>query len=164
MACPVRAISTRTRPDRCRICGTSFPSWWFQAGVLAGSLARRAGDPGLCAQLAGRGAGTYSRSAGRTGGVSGRSRVRPRKTAKLFDPGFGRDFSKWRAVWDQTGIFSSEIARTRQNIRDFYYFKKRDPATGARSKGHSGDFMKHTGSARLDTEERGGPSQSKPKA
>lgn len=29
--------------------------------------------------------------------------IGPGKTAKLFDPAIGRDFSKWRAVWDQTG-------------------------------------------------------------
>ena len=35
----------------------------------------------------------------------------PGKTAKLFDPGFGRDFRKWRAVWDQTGILADAKSR-----------------------------------------------------
>jgi homoserine O-acetyltransferase len=87
----------------------------------------------------------------------------PGKTAKLFDPGFGRDFSKWRAVWDQTGILDSEIARTEQNIRDFYYFKKRDPATGAVSKAQSGYFMNDSEYARLHTEQRVGLTKGNPK-
>ena len=49
--------------------------------------------------------------------------IGPGKTAKLFDPAIGRDFSKWRAIWDLTGVLASEIARSEQNIRDFYYFK-----------------------------------------
>ena len=49
--------------------------------------------------------------------------------------------TKWKQTWDQTGILASEIARSEQNIRDFYYFKKRDPATGVVSASKSGYFM-----------------------
>src|SRR5258708_27854304 len=87
----------------------------------------------------------------------------PGKTAKLFDPGFGRDFSKWRGMGDKTGILDSEIARTEQNIRDFYYFKKRDPATGAVSKAQSGYFMNDSEYARLHTEQRVGLTKGNPK-
>ena len=89
--------------------------------------------------------------------------IAPGKTAKLFDPGFGRDFSKWRAVWDQTGILAGETARTEQNIRDFYYFKKRDPVTGAVSKAQSGYFMNDSEYARLHTEQRVGLTKGNPK-
>ena len=49
---------------------------------------------------------------------------------RLFDESFARDFPKWKQTWDQTGILATEIARPEQNIRDFFYFKKRDPVTG----------------------------------
>ena len=67
------------------------------------------------------------------------------------------------AVWDQTGILTSEIARTEQNIRDFYYFKKRDPATGVVSKVQSGYFMNDSEYARLHTEQRVGLTKGNPK-
>lgn len=89
--------------------------------------------------------------------------IAPGKTAKLFDPSFGRDFSKWRAVWDQTGILAGEIARNEQNIRDFFYFKKRDPATGVVSKVSSGYFMNDSEYARLHTEQRVGLTKGNPK-
>jgi homoserine O-acetyltransferase len=78
------------------------------------------------------------------------------KTAKLFDESFARDFGKWRQTWDQTGVLASEIARSEQDIRDFYYFKKRDPLTGALSKAKSGYFMNDSEYARLHTEQRVG--------
>lgn len=89
--------------------------------------------------------------------------IAPGKTAKLFDPSFGRDFSKWRAVWDQTGTLSGEIARNEQNIRDFFYFKKRDPATGVVSKVSGGYFMTDSEYARLHTEQRVGLTKGNPK-
>ena len=89
--------------------------------------------------------------------------IGPGKTAKLFDPAFGRDFSKWRAAWDQSGVLAAEIARNEQNIRDFYYFKKRDPATGAVSKAQSGYFMNDSEYARFHTEQRVGLIQANPK-
>jgi homoserine O-acetyltransferase/O-succinyltransferase len=89
--------------------------------------------------------------------------IGPGKTAKLFDPAIGRDFSKWRAVWDQTGVLASEIARSEQNIRDFYYFKKRDPVTGVVSKSQSGYFMNDSEYARLHTEQRVGLTKGNPK-
>jgi len=89
--------------------------------------------------------------------------IGPGKTAKLFDPAIGRDFGKWRAVWDQTGILSSETARTEQSIRDFFYFKKRDPATGVVSRVQSGYFMNDSEYARLHTEQRVGLTKGNPK-
>jgi len=80
--------------------------------------------------------------------------VAPGKTAPLFDPSFARDFTKWKAAWDQTGVLASEIGRTEQGVRDFFYFKKRDPATGAVARSQSGYFMNDSEYARLHTEQR----------
>jgi homoserine O-acetyltransferase len=89
--------------------------------------------------------------------------IGPGKTAKLFDPAFGRDFSKWRTVWDQTGVLAAELARNEQNIRDFYYFKKRDAATGVVSKAQSGYFMNDSEYARFHTAQRVGLTNGNPK-
>jgi homoserine O-acetyltransferase len=89
--------------------------------------------------------------------------IAPGKTAKLFDPAIGRDFNKWKQVWDQTGVLASEIARNEQSIRDFYYFKKRDPVTGAVSKAKSGYFMNDSEYARFHTEQRVGLTKGNPK-
>jgi homoserine O-acetyltransferase len=89
--------------------------------------------------------------------------VAPGKTARLFDASLARDFDKWKQVWDQTGILASEIARSEDNIRDFYYFKKRDPETGAVSKAKSGYFMNDSEYARFHTEQRVGLTKGNPK-
>jgi homoserine O-acetyltransferase/O-succinyltransferase len=89
--------------------------------------------------------------------------VAPGKTAALFDPSIGRDFNKWKQVWDQTGILKSEIDRSEQNIRDFYYFKKRDPVTDVVTKSKSGYFMNDSEYARFHTEQRVGLTKGNPK-
>jgi homoserine acetyltransferase len=89
--------------------------------------------------------------------------VAPGKTARLFDASLARDFEKWKQVWDQTGILASEIARSENNIRDFYYFKKRDPVTGAVSKAKSGYFMNDSEYGRFHTEQRVGLTKGNPK-
>jgi homoserine O-acetyltransferase len=89
--------------------------------------------------------------------------VAPGKTAALFDPSIGRDFNKWKQLWDQTGILKSEIERSEQNIRDFYYFKKRDPATDVVAKSKSGYFMNDSEYARFHTEQRVGLTKGNPK-
>ena len=63
--------------------------------------------------------------------IRARSRSPRTRRLRLFDESFGRDFDKWKQTWDQTGILAAEMARPEQNIRDFFYFKKRDPVTGA---------------------------------
>ncbi|MGM4919493.1 alpha/beta hydrolase [Tardiphaga sp. 813_E8_N1_3] len=78
------------------------------------------------------------------------------KKARLFDESFGRDFAKWKQTWDQTGILAAEIARPEEGIRDFFYFKKRDPETGAVSAAKSGYFFSDSEYARLHTEQRVG--------
>jgi len=89
--------------------------------------------------------------------------VAPGKTAPLFDPSFARDFEKWKQVWEPTGALAAETGRTEQGVRDFFYFKKRDPVTGAASKSKSGYFMNDSEYARLHTEQRIGLIRGNPK-
>jgi pimeloyl-ACP methyl ester carboxylesterase len=89
--------------------------------------------------------------------------IAPGKTARLFDESFARDFDKWKQTWDQTGILATEIARPEQNIRDFFYFKKRDPQTGVVSQAKSGYFMNDSEYARFHTEQRVGLIKGNPK-
>jgi pimeloyl-ACP methyl ester carboxylesterase len=89
--------------------------------------------------------------------------IAPGKKAKLFDVSFARDFDKWKDVWGPTGILAGEIARSDQNVRDFYYFKKRDPVTGAVGRSQSGYFMNDSEYARLHTEQRAGMIKGNPK-
>ena len=89
--------------------------------------------------------------------------IAPGKTARLFDESFARDFDKWKQTWDQTGILAAEIARPEQNIRDFFYFRKRDPQTGVVSQAKSGYFMNDSEYARFHTEQRVGLIKGNPK-
>ena len=82
---------------------------------------------------------------------------------RLFDASFARDFEKWKQTWDKTGILAAEIARPEQNIRDFFYFRKRDPETGVMSAAKSGYFMNDSEYARLHTEQRVGLTKGNPK-
>jgi pimeloyl-ACP methyl ester carboxylesterase len=85
------------------------------------------------------------------------------KKLRLFDESFARDFDKWRQTWDQTGILATEIARPEQNIRDFFYFKKRDPETGVVSASKSGYFFSDSEYARFHTDQRVGLTKGNPK-
>jgi len=85
------------------------------------------------------------------------------KKARLFDEAFGRDFDKWKQTWDQTGILAAEIGRSEQNIRDFFYFKKRDPDTNAVSAAKSGYFFSDSEYAQFHTEQRVGLTRGNPK-
>jgi len=76
------------------------------------------------------------------------------KKLRLFDESFGRDFDKWKQTWDQTGILATEIARPEENIRDFFYFKKRDPETGVLAASKSGYFFNDSEYARFHTDQR----------
>ena len=85
------------------------------------------------------------------------------KKLRLFDESFARDFDKWKQTWDQTGILATEIARPEQNIRDFFYFKKRDPETGVLSASKSGYFFSDSEYARFHTDQRIGLTKGNPK-
>jgi pimeloyl-ACP methyl ester carboxylesterase len=85
------------------------------------------------------------------------------KKLRLFDPAFDHDFDKWKQTWDQTGILAAEIGRSEQNIRDFFYFKKRDPETSAVSVAKSGYFFSDSEYARFHAEQRVGLTRGNPK-
>ena len=87
----------------------------------------------------------------------------PGKTAPPFDPSFAGDFEKWKQVWEPTGALAAEMGRTEQGVRDFFYFKKRDPVTGAVSRSKSGYFMNDSEYARFHTEQRVGLIKGNPK-
>jgi homoserine O-acetyltransferase len=89
--------------------------------------------------------------------------VGPGKKAKLFDASLARDFDKWKEVWGPTQVLATEIARPEQNIREFFYFKKRDPVTGAVGRSKSGYFMNDSEYARFHTEQRVGLTKGNPK-
>jgi homoserine O-acetyltransferase len=85
------------------------------------------------------------------------------KKVRLFDPAFDHDFDKWKQTWDQTGILAAELARNEQSVRDFFYFKKRDPETNAVSAAKSGYFYNDSEYARFHTEQRVGLIKGNPK-
>ena len=87
----------------------------------------------------------------------------PGKMVNLFDASYARNWDKWKQAWDQTGILQTEIARPDQNIRDFFYFKKRDPNTGVVSAAKSGYFYNDSEYARFHTEQRVGLTKGNPK-
>ncbi len=89
--------------------------------------------------------------------------IAPGKKVNLFDASYAHDWEKWKQAWDQTGILQTEIARPEQNIRDFFYFKKRDPNTGAVSAAKSGYFYSDSEYARFHTEQRVGLTKGNPK-
>ena len=89
--------------------------------------------------------------------------IAPGQKLNLFDPAFARDFGKWKQTWDQTRILASEKARTEQGVRDFFYFKKRDPVTGAVSASKSGYFFSDSEYARFHTDQRVGMIKGNPK-
>lgn len=87
----------------------------------------------------------------------------PGKSVALFDKAFATDFGKWKQAWDQTGVLAAELARNDQGVRDFFYFKKRDPVTGVVGRSKSGYFMNDSEYARLHTEQRAGMIRGNPK-
>lgn len=72
----------------------------------------------------------------------------------LFDKSYAYDLKRWHEVWDPTGLVQAEAKRDAQGVRDFFYFKQRDPKTGAVSPSFSGYFKRDTEYARLHTDQR----------
>jgi pimeloyl-ACP methyl ester carboxylesterase len=72
----------------------------------------------------------------------------------VFDPAIGVDFEAWNAAWEPTGALAAEMARDEQGVRDFFYFKERDPVTGAVRPSFFGYFKRDTEYARLHTDQR----------
>ncbi len=82
--------------------------------------------------------------------------------APLFDPALANDFEAWQKLWGPTGILESEIARTPQEIEDFYYWRTTDPATGAVTPAATGYFLRDSAYARLHTDQRVGLTKGNP--
>ena len=131
---------------------------------LSGPFARRSARDGLCADLARGGAGPGARSAGRPRGISARGHdcARTRRHGCSIRPLRATSTSGSRP-----GIRPASSprrwARSEQNVRDFFYFKKRDPVTGAVSAAKSGYFMNDSEYARFHTEQRVGMIKGNPK-
>lgn len=89
--------------------------------------------------------------------------IAPGKKAPLFDKSLSRNWAKWKEVWGPTGILEGERNRTEQSVRDFFYFKKRDPVTGAVTDSNTGYFLADSEYARLHTEQRVGLIKGNPK-
>ncbi len=52
------------------------------------------------------------------------------KQLAIFNPIIRYDYGKWQSVWSRLGYFDREFAKTAEDIRLFYHFKKLDPETG----------------------------------
>jgi pimeloyl-ACP methyl ester carboxylesterase len=76
------------------------------------------------------------------------------KELPLFDKSYAYDIKRWHEVWDQTGLIAGEAKRDEQSVRDFFYFKSRDPKTGVVSPSYAGYFKRDTEYARLHTDQR----------
>ena len=76
------------------------------------------------------------------------------KELPLCDKSFAYDRKRWEEVYGPTGMIEGEGKRTEQGVRDFFYFKQRDPKTGAVTPSYSGYFKVDTEYARLHTDQR----------
>jgi pimeloyl-ACP methyl ester carboxylesterase len=76
------------------------------------------------------------------------------KPAPLFDPSYAYDYGKWKEVWDPTEILKGEFAKTKEDILNFYYFKKKNPETGKVEPSVQGYFKRNTEYAQFLTDQR----------
>ncbi|HRY89385.1 MAG TPA: alpha/beta fold hydrolase [Rubrivivax sp.] len=75
------------------------------------------------------------------------------KELPICDKSIGRDLARWHAAWDPFGLVQSELKRTPQQIRDFFYWKRRD-AAGNAVPAPAGYFVNDTEYSRLHTDQR----------
>ena len=76
------------------------------------------------------------------------------KELPLCDKSFAYDRKRWEEVYGPTGMMEGEGKRTEQGVRDFFYFKQRDPKTDAVTPSYNGYFKVDTEYARLHTDQR----------
>ena len=76
------------------------------------------------------------------------------KEMPLCDKSFAYDRKRWEEVYGPTGMMEGEGKRTEQGVRDFFYFKQRDPKTDAVTPSYNGYFKVDTEYARLHTDQR----------
>ncbi|MBA2963782.1 MULTISPECIES: alpha/beta hydrolase [Ramlibacter] len=75
------------------------------------------------------------------------------KDLPICDKTIAYDPKAWHAAYDPMGLVEGELKRSPQGVRDFFYFKKRDPAGGAVAT-NTGYFFNDTEYARLHTDQR----------
>ncbi|WP_222623005.1 alpha/beta hydrolase [Ramlibacter cellulosilyticus] len=71
----------------------------------------------------------------------------------ICDKSIAYDLKAWHAAYDPMGLVEGERKRSPQGVRDFFYFKKRDPAGNAVPTS-TGYFFNDTEYARLHTDQR----------
>lgn len=71
----------------------------------------------------------------------------------ICDRSIGRDLGRWQAAWGPFGLVESELKRTPQQVRDFFYWQERD-AAGNAAPAPAGYFLNDTEYARLHTDQR----------
>jgi homoserine O-acetyltransferase len=76
------------------------------------------------------------------------------KELPLCDKSFAYDRARWEAAYAPTGMVEAEMKRTEQGVRDFFYFKQRDPKTDTVTPSYNGYFKNDTEYARLHTDQR----------
>jgi pimeloyl-ACP methyl ester carboxylesterase len=76
------------------------------------------------------------------------------KELPLCDKSFAYDRKRWEEAYGPTGMVDGETKRTAQGVRDFFYFKSRDPKTDVVTPSFNGYFKNDTEYARLHTDQR----------
>ncbi len=76
------------------------------------------------------------------------------KELPLCDKSFAYDRKRWEEAYGPTGMVEAEAKRTAEGVRDFFYFRQRDPKTGAVTPSYNGYFKSDTEYARLHTDQR----------
>ena len=76
------------------------------------------------------------------------------KMLPLCDKSFAHDRKRWEEAYAPTGMLEAEGKRTEQSVRDFFYFKQRDPKTNVVTPSYNGYFKVDTEYARLHTDQR----------
>lgn len=71
-----------------------------------------------------------------------------------FDPSYKHDFERWKEVWAPLGSLQGEYAKTAEDIRNFYYFRKKDPQTGEIVPAEQGYFKRESPDAAFLTRTR----------
>jgi len=75
------------------------------------------------------------------------------KELPICDKSISYDLKAWHAAYDPLGLVDAELKRSPQEVRDFFYWKKRD-AAGNAVPAPAGYFVNDTQYARLHTDQR----------
>ena len=75
------------------------------------------------------------------------------KELPICDKSISYDLKAWHAAYDPLGLVDAELKRSPQEVRDFFYWKKRD-AAGNAVPAPAGYFVNDTQDARLHTDQR----------